>query len=316
MLKTALIVDDSRLARLTLKRLLTQYDIQVSEAEGVVDAERWIQHNLMPDMVFMDVMMPEIDGFEGLERMRANPETRHVPVIMYSGDISEEARKKARDHGATGYLPKPADANRLDHLLNALNKRSKPTQIPAAAPTPPVEKAKPAKPANIYGKATSLSGDSPFELTQENFAPAHQTFEEAPPPRAAVREAPREAEMPVLQESAMPITPAAAALSPEILSRLNDLEARLNAAQQAGRPSAPSTPPEVAQRLNRLEEKLSAQSSNAALLDFSADVERQRLDVIYLQRQVAKSEQLGKVAVGLAALGLLIALAAVIRSML
>ena len=65
-----------------------------------------------------------------------------------------------------------------------------------------------------------------------------------------------------------------------------------------------------------MEEKLSAQSSNAALLDFSADVERQRLDVIYLQRQVAKSEQLGKVAVGLAALGLLIALAAVIRSML
>ena len=42
MLKTALIVDDSRLARLTLKRLLAKYDIEVAEAESVVDGENWI----------------------------------------------------------------------------------------------------------------------------------------------------------------------------------------------------------------------------------------------------------------------------------
>lgn len=123
MLKTALIVDDSRLARLTLKRLLVKYDIDVSEAEGVIDAEQWIAHNSLPDLVFMDVMMPGLDGFDGLSRLRENKDTRTIPVIMYSGDISEEARKKARNRGATGYLPKPADAGRLDHLLSALNKR-------------------------------------------------------------------------------------------------------------------------------------------------------------------------------------------------
>ena len=66
MLKTALIVDDSRLARLTLKRLLAKYDIEVAEAESVVDGENWIARHTLPDIVFMDIMMPDIDGYEGL----------------------------------------------------------------------------------------------------------------------------------------------------------------------------------------------------------------------------------------------------------
>ena len=95
MLKTALIVDDSRLARLTLKRLLAKYDIEVAEAESVVDGENWIARHTLPDIVFMDIMMPDIDGYEGLARLRADPETHDLPVIMYSGDISEPARSCA-----------------------------------------------------------------------------------------------------------------------------------------------------------------------------------------------------------------------------
>ena len=142
MLKTALIVDDSRLARLTLKRLLAKYDIEVAEAESVVDGENWIARHTLPDIVFMDIMMPDIDGYEGLARLRADPETHDLPVIMYSGDISEEARQRARDAGATGYLPKPADASRLDHLLSALRDRVRvapapqPVHQPAPAPAP------------------------------------------------------------------------------------------------------------------------------------------------------------------------------------
>jgi len=64
MLKTALIVDDSRLARLTLKRLLAKYDIEVAEAEGVVDGENWISRHTLPDIVFMDIMMPDLDGYD------------------------------------------------------------------------------------------------------------------------------------------------------------------------------------------------------------------------------------------------------------
>lgn len=327
MLKTALIVDDSRLARLTLKRLLVQYDIEVSEAEGVIDAERWIQHNLMPDLVFMDVMMPELDGFQGLERMRANPDTRHIPVIMYSGDISEEARKKARDHGATGYLPKPADANRLDHLLNALNKRA--PAKPAAAEAPAVAEpvAAPSKGKGSYGRpAGTISSDpnNPFELAQDSFAPAHQTFKEPTmPPRASMAAAQHsdfgvEVEVPVAaKQAAAPIAAQAAAVSipAELIHRIDSLEARVNA--QAAKPAAAvAVPPEVNNRLNRLEERMSAQIGNTAQLDLTAELERQRRDVVFLQRQIAKAEHLGKIAIGVAAFAIAVALAAVIRSMM
>ena len=147
MLKTALIVDDSRLARLTLKRLLAKYDIEVAEAESVVDGENWIARHTLPDIVFMDIMMPDIDGYEGLARLRADPETHDLPVIMYSGDISEEARQRARDAGATGYLPKPADASRLDHLLSALRDRVRVAPAPQPAPAPAPKPAPAPQPA-------------------------------------------------------------------------------------------------------------------------------------------------------------------------
>ncbi|PIE82638.1 MAG: hypothetical protein CSA10_00185 [Cardiobacteriales bacterium] len=122
-MKTALIIDDSRLARLTLKRLITTHGIEVHESEGVTEAQQWLENNKLPDIIFLDIMMPIIDGFDGLRLLKANDRTKHVPVIMYSGDISEAARTKAREGGALGYLPKPADSNRVDHLLVALSKR-------------------------------------------------------------------------------------------------------------------------------------------------------------------------------------------------
>lgn len=256
MLRTALIVDDSRLARLTLKRLLVKYDIEVSEAEGVVDAERWIAHNLLPDLVFMDVMMPELDGFEGLARMRKNPDTANIPVIMYSGDISEEARKKARDSGATGYLPKPADANRLDHLLNALAKRlDGQPRISQAEPTTPPAAPAPAKPA-----PSALPKDiEALPVYDEEVAVA------VPPVRTDIQPA----------------------LSNELKSRMDELEHRL-----------------------------SLQDMNSSNLELNADLERQHRDMVYLQRQVVKSERQLKVTFGVSIIALLIALASAIALML
>lgn len=167
MVRTALIVDDSRLARLTLKRLLMKHDIEVHEAEGVADAERWITHNMLPDIVFMDIMMPDTDGYEGLARLRSNPDTQDVPVIMYSGDISEESRRKARDGGATGYLPKPADASRLEHLLSALQKR---VRIDA----PPAGKEVPTQPRTPAVETPTVHAQTIEQASQKSAAPSVQ----------------------------------------------------------------------------------------------------------------------------------------------
>lgn len=129
---TALIIDDSRLARLTLKRLIAKHNIKVYECEGVTEAERWIEHNPAPDIIFLDIMMPEIDGFEGLERFRANKKTKQLPIVMYSGDVTEASRVNARELGASGYLPKPANANRVNHLITVLSERSSDKTRPQA----------------------------------------------------------------------------------------------------------------------------------------------------------------------------------------
>ena len=172
MLKTALIVDDSRLARLTLKRLLAKYDIEVAEAESVVDGENWIARHTLPDIVFMDIMMPDIDGYEGLARLRADPDTHDLPVIMYSGDISEEARQRARDAGATGYLPKPADASRLDHLLSALRDRVRVAPAPQPAPAPAPKPAPVAPPPAPAPRPTAVDDGEFGVATPSYVAPA------------------------------------------------------------------------------------------------------------------------------------------------
>lgn len=277
MVKTALIVDDSRLARLTLKRLLTKYDIQVYEAEGVLDSEIWLSRNPLPDIVFMDIMMPEMDGYEGLARLRAEPETRSLPVIMYSGDISEEARKKAREAGATGYLPKPADAGRLDHLLSALKERMRTgaTTTKAKPSTPPPVSAPPATDAREDFSPTS----PPFVPSQRKVAVQEPSKKQTPPPQA---------------------TPTPAAMyvdTTEINRRIEALEKQVAAAQQAAQQAA-----------MRAESMASANNKP----DVSADIERQRKDVVYLQRKVAESDKRATISIIVGGLALLIGLIAVV----
>lgn len=273
MLKTALIVDDSRLARLTLKKLLEAHHIEVNEADGVIDAERWIVNHLLPDLVFMDVMMPDLDGFEGLARLRKNPETRDLPVIMYSGDISEEARKKARDNGATGYLPKPADSNRLAHLINALNERLGSQETDDATVESLAEEIpEPTKTTTAHAARETIS-----------FDPAHPVAAEI---------------------SFNTATPAAPAISS---AELKEIKRRIEALENY-RPE-PAVDLTLRRRIDDLENRQSSQerNNNAHLEDA---LERQRLDLVFAQRKLADMERQLKIALGGGGLGVVMALAA------
>ncbi|MPV86303.1 response regulator [Ostreibacterium oceani] len=115
-----LIVDDSRLARLTLSRLLNEKGMATLEAESVDDALAVLSQNTV-DAIFMDVMMPERSGFEGVEQIKSDPKLNHIPCAMYSGDLSVDAQRKAIESGAQAYLFKPASGEGLDHVLAALN---------------------------------------------------------------------------------------------------------------------------------------------------------------------------------------------------
>jgi PAS domain S-box-containing protein len=106
-----LIADDNADMRLYLVRLLSERFDAIAVANGRAALEA-VQQQL-PDLILSDVMMPELDGFGLLRELRANPETRTIPIILLSARAGEESRVEGLDAGADDYLVKPFSAREL-----------------------------------------------------------------------------------------------------------------------------------------------------------------------------------------------------------
>ncbi len=113
LLKTAriLLADDNADMRDYLKRLLSQYYEVESVADGV--AALTAARQQLPDLVLTDVMMPGLDGFGLLRELRADPQTRELPIILLSARAGEEARVEGLKASADDYLIKPFSAREL-----------------------------------------------------------------------------------------------------------------------------------------------------------------------------------------------------------
>ncbi|MBD1848448.1 ATP-binding protein [Leptolyngbya sp. FACHB-711] len=106
-----LLADDNTDMRDYVKRLLSQqYEVEaVSDGAKALAAAR----QRVPDLVLTDVMMPQLDGFGLLQALRADPQTREVPIILLSARAGEEARVEGLAAGADDYLTKPFSAREL-----------------------------------------------------------------------------------------------------------------------------------------------------------------------------------------------------------
>ncbi len=118
-IRTALVVDDSRLARLTLTKLLEKRDIQVSQASSALEAFESLKGS-RPDVIMMDVTMPETDGYEATRQIVGDPVTSAIPVVMCTAEDSDEARDRAEACGAHGFLTKPASEENITDVLQRL----------------------------------------------------------------------------------------------------------------------------------------------------------------------------------------------------
>jgi two-component system cell cycle response regulator len=103
-----LVVDDSSINRTMLTRHVTQQGHQVATAENGRQALERLRTEKF-DLVLLDVVMPEMDGYEALERMKADDALRDIPVIMISGLDEIESVVRCIEVGAEDYLPKPFD---------------------------------------------------------------------------------------------------------------------------------------------------------------------------------------------------------------
>jgi CheY-like chemotaxis protein len=123
--KRALIVDDSKSARLFLARVLENYDIDVDSAESAEAAIDYLGSN-RPDVIFMDHMMPGMDGLQAVQAIKNDPRTATIPIMMYTSQEGELYLGQARALGAVGVLPKqikPADVSKVLYQLHLVPDR-------------------------------------------------------------------------------------------------------------------------------------------------------------------------------------------------
>lgn len=119
MSKTALIVDDSKSARVVLKRMLETHDLDVDTAVSAEDALIYLSDH-RPDVIFMDHLMPGMDGFEAVSAIKNNPATATIPIMMYTSQEGEVYVGQARALGAVGVLPKQVEPVEVSKVLQSL----------------------------------------------------------------------------------------------------------------------------------------------------------------------------------------------------
>ena len=113
-----LVVDDDRVNRLLLTRSLEREGHRVSSAENGRTALRLLRED-PPDVVLLDIVMPELDGVSVLERMKGDSALQHLPVIMISAIDEMDSVVRCIEMGAEDYLPKPFDPVLLRARINA-----------------------------------------------------------------------------------------------------------------------------------------------------------------------------------------------------
>ena len=109
---TVLIVDDDPKLREYIRVNLEMEGYSVKEA-GSADEGLGVLDESTPDLVLLDVMMPEVDGWEMLRRVQERHGVGGIPVIMFSGKIDEQATAEATSRGAQGFIGKPFNPQEL-----------------------------------------------------------------------------------------------------------------------------------------------------------------------------------------------------------
>ena len=124
-----LIVDDAAFMRMMIKDILTKngYNIAGEAENGAKAVEKYAE--LKPDLVLMDITMPEMDGIELCRRIKENIETSHIPIILFTAKNKEEDRVEAYESGADGFISKPFNLSvlhaRISNLLRSRQRAMK-----------------------------------------------------------------------------------------------------------------------------------------------------------------------------------------------
>jgi CheY-like chemotaxis protein len=116
---TLLLVEDNEMNRDMLSRRLVRRGYRVLIAEDGVRGEH-MARTLAPDLILMDVSLPDIDGLEVTRRLKADEQTRHIPIIALTAHAMTDDRRLALQAGCNDYDIKPVEIDRLLGKIQAL----------------------------------------------------------------------------------------------------------------------------------------------------------------------------------------------------
>lgn len=119
MKKTILIVDDEELITKSTAMALDFFNYKVYyELNGQKGIDR--ANEIMPDAILLDIMMPGMDGWEVLKRLKDDEGTKNIPVIIFTAKEYSNAKLIARSKGAFNFIAKPFEPEELDFVLKSI----------------------------------------------------------------------------------------------------------------------------------------------------------------------------------------------------
>jgi len=120
-----LIVDDDIRNIYSLTSVLESYGVRVVHAERGAEGIRLLETTLGIDAALIDIMMPEMDGYETMRQIRAMPAIAAIPLVAVTAKAMKGDRQKCLDAGASDYISKPVDIDLLLALLRVWIGRSR-----------------------------------------------------------------------------------------------------------------------------------------------------------------------------------------------
>ena len=131
-----LIVDDDIRNIFSLTSVLESHDVEVLHAERGKDGILILEQTPGVDVALIDIMMPEMDGYETMQQIRKRPQLADLPLIAVTAKAMKGDRQKCLDAGASDYIAKPVDIELLLALLRVWVARSREQAAAEATPIP------------------------------------------------------------------------------------------------------------------------------------------------------------------------------------
>jgi len=113
---TVLYVEDNADNRMLVRRILMSEGFSVLEAGSAAEALAVVQNNT-PDLILMDINMPDIDGYTLTTRLKATTQLSGVPVIALTANVMRGDRERSLEAGCDGYIQKPIDVDNLPNQI-------------------------------------------------------------------------------------------------------------------------------------------------------------------------------------------------------